>query len=71
MQEILVDRGQLVLEHDVEPVDGFGVAGNAGVRVAGLGATPPGLAAAAARGFSSSIFSIVSWHRPQFFLTLQ
>src|SRR6201986_213553 len=69
MEEVLVDRRELILEHDVEPADGFGVAGDASVG----GRAWRYSAACSRRGASarSSIFSIVSWHLPQFFLTLQ
>jgi hypothetical protein len=69
MQEILVDGGEFVLENDIEELDGLGIAGERGV---GLGAGGFGLDYAASRtAFSSSISSIVSWHRPQFFLAPQ
>jgi hypothetical protein len=50
-------------------LDGLGIAGKRGV---GLGTGRFGLDYAACRtAFSSSISSIVSWHRPQFFLAPQ
>jgi hypothetical protein len=68
MQEILVDGGELVLQHLVEERDGDRIAGDAG-----MGLWPRRYSAASARASRlwSSIFSIVSWHRPQFFLTPQ
>jgi hypothetical protein len=70
MQEVLIDRGQFVLENDIEEFDGDGIAGKGGV---GAGTRRFGryYAAATSAGFSSSISSIVSWHRPQFFLAPQ
>jgi hypothetical protein len=68
MQEILIDRGQLVLENEIEETKDLGIAGNALMR------SGPGrysAACASALRLFSSISSIVSWHRPQFFLTPQ
>src|SRR6478735_8710529 len=68
MQEILIDGGKLVLEHLVQEGDCDRIAGNRSV-----GLWPGGYSAASlsASRLSSSIPSIVSWHRPQFFLTPQ
>jgi hypothetical protein len=68
MQEILIDGGELVLQHLVEERDGDRIAGDGGVRG---GARGYSAACCSARRLSSSIPSIVSWHRPQFFLTPQ
>jgi hypothetical protein len=72
MQEILIDGGEFVLQHFVEERNSDGIAfdrsmrGRAGGAAAGYSA-----ACASARRLFSSISSIVSWHRPQFFLTPQ
>jgi hypothetical protein len=70
MQKILIYGRQFVLQNAIEEFDGGGIAGEGGVRAwaRGFGRN---YAAATSTGFSSSITSIVSWHRPQFFLTPQ
>src|SRR5262249_4217112 len=75
VQEILVDRGEFVLQRQIQVFERLGVAalwrvgagrGQAwgGGYSAAWGCGPRGLCSAA-----SSIVSIVSWHRPQFLLT--
>ena len=68
MQEILIDRGEFVLKNFVQELDSNRIALNGGV---GLGAGGYSAASDSASRFCSSIPSIVSWHRPQFFLTPQ
>ncbi|HJR56149.1 MAG TPA: hypothetical protein VJ798_06195 [Rhizomicrobium sp.] len=68
MQEILIDRRQLVPEDEIEEAKDLGIAGNARMRG---GARRYSAACASALRLLSSISSIVSWHRPQFFLTPQ
>jgi hypothetical protein len=68
MQEILIDRGEFVLENFVQELDGDRVTLN---RSVGLGAGSYSAASDSASRLCSSIPSIVSWHRPQFFLTPQ
>ncbi|MEI9992856.1 MAG: hypothetical protein WDM86_22855 [Rhizomicrobium sp.] len=69
MQEVLIDRRQLILENDIEQAERLGIARNAGMR---FGTRRYSAARSWGRAAAPSIiFSIVSWHRPQFFLTLQ
>ena len=65
MQEVLVDRGEFILENDIEEADDFCIS-----RKGGRGLRPyAALASLCALLSASSISAIVSWHRPQFLLT--
>jgi hypothetical protein len=68
MQEILIDRSEFVFENSVQELDGDRITLNARM---GLGARGYSAASDSASRLFSSIPSIVSWHRPQFFLTPQ